>query len=242
MIDDLNDVDKQSILKILGNTQSQNYFERGLSVVKVISEELADVDFTQDCIHYFCKDLMQFVEPESKAYKAISELYHKYGSEKVVNITTNVDDLLEGAGVAHNDVMHVHGYLPEIKYTRDDRVFIKDVGYSQVNVNDFDYVKPNVVFFGENAPLYADMYNEFDKLKSGDLVVVVGCSNQVINFNWELFPMLNIGVRMCVVNPDINYIEQQGYEERGVIVYRDTSSNVFGDKSFINFVQSVLEK
>ena len=150
-------------------------------------------------------------------HRVVSELYHKYGSDKVVNITTNVDDLLERAGMARNDVLHVHGYLPEIRYSREDNVIIKDIGYSEIN-------------------------NEFDKLKSGDLVIVVGCSNQVINFNWELFPVLNIGVRMCVVNPDINCIEQREYEERGVIVYRDTSSNVFGDNHFINFVQNVLER
>ena len=178
-------------------------------------------------------------------HKAVSELYHKYGSGKVMNITTNVDDLLERAGVAHSDILHVHGYLPEIKTKKesDDLPFeITDVGYSEVDVSRYTWVKPNVIFFGEAAPLYVDMYDQLDTLAEGDLVIVVGCSNQVINFNWELFPLLAKGVKMAVVNPNINYLEQREYEERGVSVWRCGSSKAFSDRHFLSFVENFLEK
>lgn len=176
-------------------------------------------------------------------HKAVSELYHKYGSDRVLNITTNVDDLLERAGVPHSDILHVHGYLSEIKIKEDINLpfEITDVGYSEIDVSKYTWIKPNVVFFGEAAPLYADMYDQFDTLKKGDLVIIVGCSNQVINFNWELFPLLAKGVKMAVVNPAINYLEQQEYEKRGVSVWRCDSSGAFSNKNFLNFVEGFLK-
>ncbi|AJA41601.1 putative Sir2-like protein [Escherichia phage DT57C] len=36
---------------------------------------------------------------------------------------------------------------------------------------------------------------------SQDMIIVVGCSNQVINFYWELFPVLNrTAAKLMVVN------------------------------------------
>lgn len=171
----------------------------------------------------------------------VAALYKQYGSEKVVNITTNVDDLLERAGIPHEDILHVHGYLPSIKYRRNGLEFKEDVGYNPVDINKFEWVKPDVIFFGEVAPMYGYMYAQIDSLADGDIVVVVGCSNQVINFNWELFPKISQGVKMVVVNPDISYGEQIQYEERGVIVCRSGSSEVWNDDSFIYLLKDYLD-
>lgn len=166
---------------------------------------------------------------------AVNDLYKNFPG-KVLNITTNVDDLLERAGIPHKDILHVHGYLPEIVYKLSNKKHTVSIGYSPVNLELFEWVKPNIVFFGENAPAYGDMYTLLDTLCYGDTVVVAGCSNQVINFNWELFPALNIGVKMIVVNPGINYEEQVMYEGRGVVVYREDSAKVFSDPKFIEFL------
>lgn len=173
-------------------------------------------------------------------HKAVSGLYSKYGKDKVLNITTNVDDLLERAGIPHEDILHVHGYLPEVVYKLEESKRILDVGYSPVNLDLFDWVKPNVVFFGEAAPLYGKMYDTIDLLGKGDVVVVVGCSNLVINFNWDLFPILSRGIKMIVVNPDIKHHEEAIYSERGVITYRKGSSEVWGDPDFITLIESYL--
>ena len=178
------------------------------------------------------------IEPNT-AHRQIAQWFSEYGCERIINITTNVDDLLEQAGVIREDVLHVHGFLTEVVV--DNRI-IKDVGYAAIDVDDYKYVKPNVVFFGENAPLYTDMYHKLDQLTSQDMVIVVGCSNQVINFNWELFPALNIGVKMVVVNPGLNYVEQTLYEERGVLVYREKAETVFSDEGFIKMVEDHLNK
>ena len=181
---------------------------------------------------------MDSVSPNAAHYQ-IAEWFQEYGCDRVINITTNVDDLLEQAGVVHEDVLHVHGFLPEVIV--DNRI-IKDVGYAAIDVDDYKYVKPNVVFFGENAQLYTDMYHILDGLTFQDMVVVVGCSNQVINFNWELFPALNIGTKMVVVNPGLNYVEETLYEERGVLTYRKGAAEVFSDPAFIKMVEDHLNK
>lgn len=181
---------------------------------------------------------LEKVDP-NPAHLQIGEWFEKYGAERIINITTNVDDLLERAGIDREEILHVHGFLPEVVV---DNKIIKDVGYAAIDVDDYKYVKPNVVFFGENAPLYTDMYHKLDQLTSQDMVIVVGCSNQVINFNWELFPALNIGVKMVVVNPGLNFVEQTLYEERGVLVYREKAGTVFSDEVFIKMVEDHLNK
>ncbi|HBC8515256.1 TPA: hypothetical protein KE196_003819 [Escherichia coli] len=181
---------------------------------------------------------MDSVTPNAAHYQ-IAEWFQEYGCDRVINITTNVDDLLEQAGVVHEDVLHVHGFLPEVIV--DNRI-IKDVGYAAIDVDDYKYVKPNVVFFGETAPLYNDMYHILDGLTAQDMVIVVGCSNQVINFNWELFPALNSGTKMVVVNPGVNYEETLLYEDRGVFVYREKAATAFSNEGFIKMVEDHLNK
>ena len=180
------------------------------------------------------------VDPNA-AHLQIAEWY-KMAPGRVYNVTTNVDDLLERAGVARESVLHVHGYLPEIRYRREvgGHEILEDIGYSAVDINNYSWVKPNVVFFGEAAPLYTDMYALFDTLTAQDMVIVVGCSNQVINFNWELFPALNMGTKMVVVNPGLNYLEQSLYEERGVVVYYAGAAETFSNKHFIKMVEDHL--
>ncbi len=182
------------------------------------------------------------VEPNA-AHLAISDIYRRF-SGQVINFTTNVDDLLERAGVAHEDIIHAHGYLPEVIYKRDkfdDECVLVDIGHNEFNYEDFYWAKPNVVFFGESAPFYRGEINLFETLTAQDMVVVVGCSNQVINFNWEIFPALTWGCKMVVVNPNINYLEQELYEERGVLVYRAGAVETFTNKHFLNVLNKHLE-
>jgi NAD-dependent deacetylase len=183
---------------------------------------------------------LETVNPNA-AHLQIGKWFKDY-PERVLNLTTNVDDLLERAGVERESILHVHGYLPEIKYRMHpgEQPRLVDIGYAAVDTDHYYWVKPNVVFFGEAAPLYNDMYALFDTLTAQDMVIVVGCSNQVINFNWELFPMLNIGTKMVVVNPGVNYLETEMYEERGVIVYRAGAAEAFSNEHFIKMVEDHL--
>ncbi|ATS94064.1 tail assembly protein [Pectobacterium phage DU_PP_V] len=179
---------------------------------------------------------LETVEP-NLAHMRIAEWAFHYPGQ-VLNITTNVDDLFERAGIDRSDIVHVHGYLPEVKTDRSGTLL--DVGYSPSNFEQYDYCKPNVVFFGEVSGYYKDMYNILDTLTAQDMVVVVGCSNQVINFNWEIFPAMNWGVKMAVVNPRINYLEEQEYAQRGVVVYRAGAVETFSNINFISMIERHL--
>lgn len=184
------------------------------------------------------------------AHLRIAEWYSRW-SGRVINLTTNVDDLLERAGVKHEDILHVHGYLPEIVYEDDEGSdVIKDIGYSEVDASKYTWVKPNVVFFGEVAPKYADMYDLLTSLTSNDMVILVGCSNTVINFNWELFPACNKGTKLLIVNKyDSQHLGENGisrsdiyqYEDRGIPVWFNGAVDAFSDKTFIDIVENFME-
>ncbi|QYC51540.1 putative NAD-dependent protein deacetylase, SIR2 family [Erwinia phage KEY] len=181
------------------------------------------------------------VEP-NLAHMRIAEWYKRFPGQ-VANLTTNVDDLLERAGVLEPSIIHLHGYLPEIVIETEagSPKEIVNVGYTEIDPDDYGWCKPNVVFFGEMAPKYMDMYNLLDTLTANDMVIVVGCSNQVINFNWELFPKVRRGTKMVVVNPAVPYHEMEIYQDNGILVYRAGAVETFGNKHFINMVEKFLE-
>jgi len=181
------------------------------------------------------------VEP-NLAHLRIGEWYKRFPGQ-VINLTTNVDDLLERAGVLEPSIIHVHGYLPEIVVETEagSAKRVINVGYREINPDDYGWCKPNVVFFGEMAPKYTEMYNILDTLTANDMVIVVGCSNTVINFNWELFPAVRRGTKMVVVNPATPYHEMEIYQDNGVLVYRAGAVETFSNINFINMVEKFLE-
>ncbi|QIO01216.1 putative Sir2-like protein [Salmonella phage gmork] len=183
---------------------------------------------------------LQTVKPNI-AHLRIAEWFQRYGADSVKNFTTNVDDLLERAGIPRDEIIHAHGYLKEVIYRQGRNQIIEDVGYTAIAPEDYEWVKPNVTFFGETAPWYMGQINLFDTLTSNDMVIVVGCSNQVIDFNWELFPAVCRGTKMMVVNPQVRYDEQLEYEKRGVTVWRAGAAEVFGNKHFIDQVEAFME-
>lgn len=124
------------------------------------------------------------VEP-NHAHRMIARLQTKY-PENVINVTTNVDDLLERAGAI--SVQYLHGNLTKVVYNYgEDKVSSPvDIGYTAVSdttLSGNKYpVKPNVVFFGEMAPEYGEYYELCDSLTSKDLVIVIGSSDLVVPF------------------------------------------------------------
>lgn len=176
------------------------------------------------------------------AHLRVAEWYKRYPGQ-VINMTTNVDDLLERAGVPKEDTLYIHGYLKEIRYKlhEDSEEQLVDIGYDEVDPDEFHWCKPNVIFFGENAPAYSELYAILDSLTTEDMVIVVGCSNTVINFNWELFPAVTKGTKVLVVNPNINYLEQEQYDIHGVLQFRCGAVEAFSNKNFIKIVEGHLE-
>ncbi|WP_457748215.1 SIR2 family NAD-dependent protein deacylase [Sulfurimonas sp.] len=130
----------------------------------------------------------------NKAHKEIKKLAQRY-SHEIKIITQNVDDMFEKAGC--QNVLHLHGFLREVKC--EVCGFLDDIGYKKLS-NVYDtcprctrQLRPNIVFFGEAAPKYADMYKELDNC---EMLVVIGTSGNVINT--DMF--LNSQIRYSILN------------------------------------------
>jgi NAD-dependent deacetylase len=118
----------------------------------------------------------------NNAHKMIARLKDKYSNDIEI-ITQNIDDLLEKASC--KEVLHLHGFLKELRCMSCEDVI--DIGYKlQKEHNSICQkcgakMRPNVVFFGEPAPMYAQLY---EKLEKCDLLVVIGTSGYVIDVNF----------------------------------------------------------
>ena len=118
-------------------------------------------------------------EPNA-AHRMIAQWQKRYDT---VLLTQNVDDLLERAGCS--DVVHLHGFLPEMQCV--DCGHIWNVGYAAwkngdpcVRCPSTASVRPNIVFFGEMAPMYEVMWGELASLTMRDVLLVIGTSGVVL--------------------------------------------------------------
>ncbi|MDQ1245086.1 MAG: NAD-dependent deacetylase, partial [Campylobacterota bacterium] len=106
-------------------------------------------------------------ELESKepnyAHKRVAELKNMYKKEIAV-LTQNVDNLFEKAGLKSEDVIHLHGFLTQLRCQDLHCGKVFDVGYK--SQNEFNVgrrlacdskLRPNIVFFGEQAPMYEEL-------------------------------------------------------------------------------------
>jgi len=115
------------------------------------------------------------------AHEMVARLKRRH-PEQIEVLTQNVDDMFERAGCP--DVIHLHGTLTELRCEECGRVF--EIGYeSQKGATcpscEGDNIRHNVVMFGEEAPMYAELQRAIEEC---DLFVVIGSSGQVINTAW----------------------------------------------------------
>lgn len=89
------------------------------------------------------------------AHDMVADLKEKYPDDIAV-ITQNVDNLFEKAGLRHEDVIHLHGFMTEVRCQNPNCEEIFEIGYkSQYDAyNNFcptcgTKLRPNIVFFGE---------------------------------------------------------------------------------------------
>lgn len=99
--------------------------------------------------------------------------------EQIEVLTQNVDDLFERAGCP--GVIHLHGTLTDLRCEECGWVF--EIGYeSQTDAVcpscESGKIRHNVVMFGEEAPMYAELERA---LNESDMLVVIGTSGYVIN-------------------------------------------------------------
>jgi NAD-dependent deacetylase len=145
------------------------------------------------------------------AHKIIAKLKNEYPNLISV-ITQNVDDMFERAGC--KEVLHIHGFLKEIRCMKCDK--IKDIGYQKQNKELLcstcrSKFRPNIVFFGEAAPMYEKLYKELENCK---VLVVIGTSGAVINVDmlsqWAEYKILNNLEESNLINEE--YFDEVYYE------------------------------
>ncbi len=119
------------------------------------------------------------------AHKLIVELKHNYPDDITV-MTQNVDDLFEKAGMKKDEIIHLHGFLTELRCRECEKVY--EIGYKKHD--EFHggncsscggELRPNIVFFGEAAPEYAKLTLA---LNSCELIVIIGTSGNVLDVTY----------------------------------------------------------
>ena len=117
----------------------------------------------------------------NQAHRTIAE-WQKAWPGRTHILTQNIDRLLESAGCT--DVVHLHGDIRtlwcvacghewEIETDRYDRAGCPSCRSTRG-------VKPGVVFFGEKAPRYNDLFEIVADLRVEDTAVVIGTSGTVL--------------------------------------------------------------
>ena len=145
------------------------------------------------------------------AHKVISKLKNEY-PQQIAVITQNVDNMFEKAGC--DDVLHLHGYLQEIRCTKCS--FIENIAYDKQRRDEIcptckGPLRPNIVFFGDPAPMYENLYKELDDC---EVFVCIGTSGAVINVDmlsqWAEYRILNNLEPSNLINEE--YFDEVYYE------------------------------
>lgn len=163
------------------------------------------------------------VEPNA-AHLKIAELSKQFD---VLNYTTNVDDLLERAGC--ENVRHIHGNLLEVIHNYgEDNAEVVNVGHGGSGYEDLTKypVKPNVVFFGENAPMYENYQSAMWNLDCHDTIIIVGSSEQVVPFAAMARYGSNFEGRIIFVNKDADLCMNEQINHN-VQPFNTTATNFF---------------
>jgi NAD-dependent deacetylase len=142
-----------------------------------------------DLVHKFYDERRQEINnaKTNKMHEMLANLQVKYGIERVELWTQNIDNLLEKAGAL--DVKHVHGNVDEMICTTCDHVFNvgfeKEVKHECPNCLDY-FIKPNVVFFGQTAPMYSQLISRFHeaRIDKDCTIFVIGTSGNVVPMHW----------------------------------------------------------
>ena len=142
------------------------------------------VDNRAQTIEFYDKRRVELKTKEpNKAHKILAELKNKY-KDDIAIVTQNVDNLFEKAGMFDDEIIHLHGYLTKIECEKCSLVY--DIGYSKIE-DSFNgkcptcgsgAIRPSVVMFGEDAPMYDKLYKH---MKDCELFVVIGTSGSVVS-------------------------------------------------------------
>lgn len=156
------------------------------------------------------------VQP-NEAHKTIKRLHDKFGDD-LICITQNVDNMLERAGIPEDKILHVHGFLPDMECTACGHNW--GIGYSEFNIetdrcpkcNSLKGVKPKIVFFNGQAPMYSYFYRALEYLDHPESkLIIVGTLGNVLPVDDYV---KHISPRKKILNnlEESPYIDGRNYE------------------------------
>lgn len=126
-------------------------------------------------VHDFYNMLRRKLQnPEVKpnmAHFALAQLEQKLGSDNVLIITQNVDNLHEQAG--SKNIIHMHGELLKVRNEKTGQII--DC-YYDVNYHENKLIRPHIVWFGEIPLQMEEIYNA---LSQTDYFISIGTSGNV---------------------------------------------------------------
>ena len=126
-------------------------------------------------VHNFYNMLRNKLQnPEVKpnaAHFALAQLEQTLGSDNVLIVTQNVDNLHEKAG--SKNIIHMHGELLKVRNEKTGQILDY---YQDVNYEENKQIRPHIVWFGE-MPLQMDEI--YDALSNADYFISIGTSGNV---------------------------------------------------------------
>lgn len=126
-------------------------------------------------VHDFYNMLRRKLQnPEVKpntAHFALAQLEQKLGSDNVLIVTQNVDNLHEQAG--SKNIIHMHGELLKVRNEKTGQII--DCYYG-VNYHENKLIRPHIVWFGEIPLQMEEIYNA---LSQTDYFISIGTSGNV---------------------------------------------------------------
>ena len=121
------------------------------------------------------------------AHHTIKRIADKYGSDNVFNITMNISDMFERIDTP---VLHLHGELTKMECTKVGCNHVWEVNYDEFSTENGECpncgsqknVRPKIVFFGGQAPMYSYLHKALDYLSHPDsILLVIGTTGAVID-------------------------------------------------------------
>ncbi len=172
------------------------------------------------------------------AHRTIAELKKQYPDDIAV-ITQNVDDLFKKSGLKQKDVIYLHGHLTELRCRKcgeESYIEYEEQGQKLHRLCPLcgGSLRPNVVFFGEEAPQYELLKYH---LHSCELLVVIGTSGNVLDVN-SMASSVNYSI---LNNLEANWVINE--ENFTKIIYKEATKAIDEIKVVVeDFLNSSSEK
>lgn len=156
-------------------------------IAQKLSQEFEVINITQNVDDLF-----------ERAYLEGANQANQNANQSIDSSKDSTDSHESNAFFAQYDnanILHLHGKLWEIRC--EDCENIITIGYAPYDFSPCPKcgnatLKPNIVFFYEQAPKYAQMYEVFSKVSDNDIIVVSGTSGEVVN----VCAMINKGYKI----------------------------------------------